>query len=93
MPHSPRIPLSERIRVELIEADIEQAFGLVDLAESESAAGHAESSIRILQDADRVFLDIHDRLAKLGASGAAPFTLLIAELRKSIERARSHPSR
>ncbi len=76
----------ERIRLELIEADIEQGFGLVDLA---GAAGDAGEAGRIVADADRVYLDIQQRLTSLGPEGSAPFVLLVAELRRSIEQARA----
>jgi hypothetical protein len=88
MPYSPDSSISERIRIELIEADIEQAFGLVDLAQTEAAGGDTPSSCRVLNDAERVFLDMELRLTQLGPEGAKPFILLVVELRRSIEQAR-----
>ncbi len=91
MSYFPGSPISDRIRVELIEADVEQVFGLVDLADAEAQSGNALKSKRILEDAESVFLDIERRLAHLGTSESFPFLALVEELRRSIDTVRSRP--
>jgi hypothetical protein len=81
-------PVSSRIRRELIEAAVEQAFGLVDLAEEAALRGNSQTATRILADAERVYLDIEERLSRLDAREIGPFLPLVAELRNSIDKAR-----
>ena len=85
-------PVAERIKIELIEADVEQGFGLVDLAQAANLTGDAVASARILQEADHVVADIVARLLKLGAEESQPFSPLLGELRREIAAARSHQS-
>ena len=82
-----RVP--DRIRVELIEADVEMAFGLVDDARDALQHGDREFGTSALTDAERVLTDIEDRLAQLGAQRSAPFGPLLEELRKSVGSARA----
>ena len=49
------------------------------------------NAVRSLQEADVIVLDIEQRLAKLGDSEAAPFLLLVAELREQIAAAGREP--
>jgi hypothetical protein len=79
-----------RVLTELIEADVEQGFSLVDMAEEEVALGNFEHGIRILQAAERVFTDIEQRLLPLKSADACPFIPVVGELRRAIESARSH---
>ena len=81
-------PVSSRIRRELIEADVEQAFGLVDLAEEAALRGDSQTAFRILADAERVYLNIEERLSQLDARDTGPFLPLVAELRNSMDKAR-----
>jgi hypothetical protein len=82
---------AQRVRIELVEADVEQGFGLVDLAEATFLAGDSAGSARILEEADRVVADIEARLLKLGALQSGPFIPLLSELRREIEEARKRP--
>jgi len=59
------------------------AFSLVDDAGAEYAAcAHAA-----LEDANKVLMDIEDRLSKLDAPHSAPLGPLVEELRKKIRAA------
>ncbi len=75
---------------ELIEADIEQVFSLVDMAEEQAVLRNFQSGTQILQAAEKVFADIEQRMRPLGSDDASPFLPLLAELRRAIENARSH---
>lgn len=75
---------------ELIEADIEQVFSLADMAEEQAVVGNLESGTKILQAADEVFEDIEQRILHLSSRDVSPFLSLLAELRRAIEKVRSH---
>jgi len=80
---------AERIRVELIEADVEIGFGLVDSALGELHAGNLPFARRALQDAEKVLIDIEECLQGLDAEQSRPFGLLVDELRKAVHAAES----
>jgi len=80
---------SDRVRVELIEADVDMAFGLVDDAREEFHAGNAEFARAALDDAERVLSDIKERLGKIDVEHRAPFGPLVDELRKAIRAAQA----
>ena len=80
---------SERIQVELIEADVDIGFGLVDSALGELRAGNLTFARRALQDAEKVLLDIDERLRQIDEERRGPFGPLVDELRKSIRAAES----
>lgn len=82
-----------RIEVELVEADVEIGFNLVDLASQESKRGDFSFVARVLGDADGVLADIDRRLAELSSTDRASFGPLVAELRREIELAKSCNSR
>ena len=84
MPDAQNHRASDRIRVDLIEADVDMAFSLVDDAREEYHEGNVEFAQAALDDANKVVRDIEDRLAKLDAGQRAPFGPLLEELRKSI---------
>ena len=71
-----------RVRIELIEADLEIGFSLVDLA-----LGSPENSVRLLSDAGQVYDDILVRLKRLEPAEACSFQPLVAELRRAIDLA------
>jgi hypothetical protein len=71
-----------RVRIELIEADLEIGFTLVDLA-----LASPEDSIRLLSDAGQVFNDILARLKRLEPTEESSFQPLVAELRRAIDLA------
>ncbi len=76
--------------VDFVEADCEIGFGLVDLAEAGCEAGDRENAMRALEDADRIILDIEQRLNRLRQDRRVPFGPLLGELRREIEIARTH---
>ena len=79
--------VADRILVELIEADVEIGFRLVDEAKAYLLSGHPEFSIRVLQVAEDVVADIQRRLQRLGQSESWPFDPLVNELRDEIAAA------
>lgn len=79
------------ISKELIEADVDIGFSLVDTAETESVRGNSAVATRALQDAEMVFADIERRLLRLeGATEGEAFQSLVGELRRQIDLAKSH---
>ena len=78
---------SDRVRIELIEADVDMAFSLVDDAREEFHEGNVEFAHGALEGANKVVRDIEDRLAKLDARDAVPFGPLVDELRRTIRTA------
>jgi hypothetical protein len=84
MPMLPETPLRDRMRVQFAEADFEIAFSLVDMAEGEAICCNYARASRILEDADRVFLDIQQTLRKLTVSDRGPFGPLLRELDRAI---------
>ena len=71
-----------RIPVELVEADFEIGFGLIDLAES-----RPYDVSRLLADAEEVYQDILARLGRLEGSEGNNFQPLVGELRRAIDLA------
>lgn len=71
-----------RIPVELVEADFEIGFGLIDLANT-----CPPEVSRILADADAVYDDILSRVARLDSPEGSYFQPLIGELRRAIDLA------
>lgn len=78
---------AHRIRVELIEADVDMAFSLVDDAREEFHDGNTDFAHSALDDANKVVRDIEERLGKLEAAQSAPFGPLVEELRRTIHAA------
>jgi orotate phosphoribosyltransferase-like protein len=77
---------NDRVRVELVEADFEIGFSLVDLAEERPS----EAS-RVLADAEDVYADVLARVGRLPAVDGVPFAPLVAELRRAIDLALARP--
>jgi len=86
MPQPARRKASDQMMVQLIEADVDIGFGLVDEARAYLFNGQADFSSRALQNAEEVVADIERRLEQLGEA-AAPFLPLVAELRNEISAA------
>ncbi len=84
------MPFADRLRTELLEAAVEQGFALIDLAEEAALRGQNFEATQVLHDAERVLADIDQRLAQMQVAQSRPFIALIAELRRSLENARSH---
>lgn len=79
---------SEQVLVELVEADFETAFSLLDVAQAEALNRNPEFGRRALQEADVILLDIEQRLARLEGSEREPFLALLEELHREIAVAR-----
>jgi len=84
-PHNHRV--SHRIRVDLVEADVDMAFSLVDDARAAYHQGNVAFACAALEDASKVMIDIEQRLATLDARRRGPFGPLLEELRKSLHAA------
>jgi len=89
MPHPMRRKLADQVLIQLIEADVDIGFGLVDEAREYRASGNIAFSSRALKDAQEVVADIEHRLEQLGDSASAPFLPLLEELRNEVKAARS----
>lgn len=75
---------SDPVRLELIEANVDMAFSLVDDARTQCHEGNAAR-----EDADKVLRNIEDRLWKVDVPPSASFRPLVEELRKEIRAAAS----
>jgi hypothetical protein len=84
VPQPVRRTIANRIRTDLVEADVDMGFALVDQARSYLASGRLEVSVQLLQEIAKVLADIEQRLAQLGDSESGPFQLLVAELRNEL---------
>ena len=77
-----------RVRVELVEADLEIGFSLVDLLES-----CPEQTARLVSDAEEIYQDVLTRLQRFEAAERQPFEPLVKELRRAIDLAPPHEER
>jgi hypothetical protein len=77
----------DQVLIQLIEADVDIGFGLVDEARAYRFSGQLDFCLRALQDAGEIVADIERRLAQQGESGSWPFLPLLAELRSQIAAA------
>ena len=89
-PYGARLP--DRIRVELVEADVEIIFSLLDSAEDAFTRSDIIFATHALDDAENVFRDIEQRLLRLGGVESGPFVTLVNELRREIDVARKRCS-
>ncbi|HEX6880430.1 MAG TPA: hypothetical protein VF135_08710 [Terriglobales bacterium] len=87
MPQPKRRKVTDQVLIQLVEADVDIGFGLVDAAKAYRASGQVAFSSRALHDATEILDDIESRLKQLGQAESAPFLLLIGELRKEIAAA------
>lgn len=92
MSHAHGQRASERIPRELIEADFEIAFNLIDLGQAETQESDGAWAARAVRDAEEVLLDIERRLAILGTVERQPFDPLFGELKRQIALAKSRAS-
>jgi hypothetical protein len=92
MSHPVTGKVADKVVVELIEADVDIGFALVDEAKAYSVSGQPQSSCRALQDAENIVAEIERRLDRLGDSGSGPFRPLLAELRNQIAAVERKPS-
>lgn len=87
MSHPIQGKLKDKLLVDLIEADVDMGFGLVDDAKAYKMSGQTELTSRALQNATTVLADIERRLCDVGEPASALFQPLIAELRNEIAEA------
>jgi hypothetical protein len=73
--------------VELVEADIEIGFCLVDLVES-----CPSDASRLVANAEEVYEDVVTRLTRLEPAERSNFQPLVTELRRAIDLALHPPS-
>jgi len=83
---------AERVRVELIEADVDIGFGLLDSALGELHAGNLVFARRALEDAEKVLIDVEKRLQELDSEHSRPFGPLVDRLRRAVHAAESECS-
>jgi hypothetical protein len=84
VPDPTRRTADHQVLIQLIEADVDIGFGLVDDAKAYRIAGRSEFLARALLDASEIVADIERRLQQIGDSESAPFLPLLAELRSEI---------
>jgi hypothetical protein len=84
VPQPVRRKLADQVLIQLIEADVDIGFGLVDEVRSYRASGQPDFSVRALQNAAEIVADIETRLHQLGDAESGPFLALVAELRNEI---------
>ena len=68
------------VRVELVEADIEIGFRLIELAEV-----WPEETARLVAEAERVYAEVVERIARLQPGMRSNFAPLVGELRRAID--------
>jgi hypothetical protein len=73
-----------RIMIELVEADFEIGFSLLDLAQESP-----QQAPRLIADAESVYQDILARLKSLPSGEGESFVPLVTELRRAIDLAAS----
>ena len=93
MSHPAKHPLRDRIEVDFVEADVEMAFNLVDMAEAEVGLGNSALASHAIESAEDVFSDIEQRLARMAAEARTSLATLAGELRREIDLAKPHHSR
>lgn len=84
MPQPARRTVSDQVLIQLIEADVDIGFALVDEAKACHLSKQLEFCSRALQEANEIVADIERRLLQLGGSESDPFLPLVAELRNEI---------
>lgn len=89
MPRPVRRKIADQVFIQLIEADVDIGFALVDEAKACRISDQAESSMRVLREAADILADIERRLEQLGESESWPFLPLVAELRREIAAVQS----
>jgi hypothetical protein len=77
-------------RTEFVEADFEIAFNLLDIAETQSLLGDRAGADRVIHDAEEVFVDIKERLHRLGTFENQAFGPLVTELQRELDLAHTH---
>lgn len=86
MPQRDTSGIGERVPREIIEADFEVAFNLVDMAQSESK-DNRQVAAQLLHKAEGMLEDIRTRLQRMTAAQREPFEKRCEELGQAIEAA------
>ena len=73
----------DRVRVEMVEADLEIGFSLIDMVET-----FPSERARLIADAEGVYAGILARLKSFAAGQQENFGPLVNELRRAIDLAR-----
>jgi hypothetical protein len=92
MPLRDKSGIGERVPRELINADFDIAFSLVELAGVESRRQDGQLASQLLQKAERMLDDIRGRLLRLTASQKEAYEARCLELAEAIERAKAPDS-
>lgn len=77
-----------RVSVDVLEADADIGFSLVDMAEAERRIEDFVAASRALQEAENVYSGIKVRMARLSGEQCAGLEGLLGELRRAIDAAR-----
>jgi len=84
VPRPMRRKVADQVLIQLIEADVDIGFALLDEAKAYRLSGQSDFSSHALQQAKDIVVDIERRLQELGDSESVPFLPLVAELRNEI---------
>ena len=88
MPLRDKSGFGERVPRELIDADFEIAFSLVEMATTESSHGNTQIASQLLQRAEGILASVRERLLRIDASRAQAFEARCVELGEAIESAK-----
>jgi hypothetical protein len=89
VPRPIRRKVADQVLIQLIEADVDIGFALLDEAKAYRLSGQSDFSSHALQQAKDIVVDIERRLQELGDSESVPFLPLVAELRNEIAAVQS----
>jgi len=89
VPRPIRRKVADQVLIQLIEADVDIGFALLDEAKAYRLSGQSDFSSHALQQAKDIVVDIERRLQELGDSESVPFLPLVAELRNEIAAVKS----
>ncbi len=92
MPLRDKSGIGERVPRELINADFDVAFSLVEMAGVESRRHNAELASQLLRRAEGMLDEIQRRLVRLTPSQKEAFEARCLELAQAIERAKAPDS-
>ena len=92
MPQPEKRTRADRVLIDLVEADVDIGFSLVDVATTQFCRGNLASGERALREAGDIVSDIEQRLLRLASPESEPFRSLVTELRREIEAAKPKTS-
>ena len=92
MPQRDTSGIGERVPRELIDADFNVAFSLVEMAEGESRRDNGRQASPLLQTAEELLNNIRGRLLRMTASQKEVFEPRCKQLGEAIERVRASDS-